>query len=178
MLISHSVLKTTLSILPSNTGWYRQLAAWLGKRESRKKVCQNLQGEGTDQMGKEGKVRGSFHIPTVDIALWATREVRIIKGPHLCLCWNALAGEYVGVYIGRCTSEYSRLLWCVHGGRSVTVSKILELAMKNVIWKRKQTRYHPVPTSMQMPSHYPNSWQAWRTHTHAHVHTPQTKRLT
>lgn len=131
-------------------------------------------------MGKEGKVRDSFHIPIVDIALWATREVRMIKDPHLCICWYAFAGEYMGVYIGRYTSEYSRLLWCVRGGRSVTVSIMLKLTMKNVIWKRKQTRYHPVLTSMQMPSHYLNSWQVWRTHTHtyARVHSPQTKRLT
>lgn len=52
-------------------------------------------------MGKEGKVRDSFHIPIVDIALWETREVRIIKGPHLCIYGYAFAGEYMGVFIYR-----------------------------------------------------------------------------
>ena len=84
-------------------------------------------------MDKEGKVRDSFHIPIVDIALWATRKVRIIKGSHLCICGYAFAGEYMGVYIGRYISKYLWLLWCVHSGSSVIVSKILKLTMKNAI---------------------------------------------
>lgn len=50
-------------------------------------------------MGKEGKVRDSFHIPIVAIAL--SREVRIIKSPHLCIYGYAFAGEYMGVFIYR-----------------------------------------------------------------------------